>query len=154
MVIKWKGRRERVREGGRGKHTWIWIYNGSQQADRVLSSTKMSRVWKWNQESYRTSTSTSSTTHAMATADKFIKCFSQKRDRERGESGREREKPESTRNTRRGTDLTVPKDMPMKFNTFSSFFFLRGMLHCMRCLSPSLSLFLFLYSFLALVLFR
>lgn len=112
------------RGGGRGRHTWIWIYNGSQQADRVLSSTKMSRVWKWNQESYRTSTSTSSTTHAMATADKFIKCFSRKRDRERERQG-ERERENPNQRGKRNGNRTWPyrKICPWNSIPFLRFFF-------------------------------
>lgn len=140
MVINSKGREGRGE--WEGKHTWIWIYNGSQQADWVLSSTKMSPAG--NGTKNRIEPQPHQRHMRWPQLINSLNASVERRRQKESQKGKEWEresKPESTRDTRLGPDLTVQKDMPMKFNTFSSFFFLWGMLHCMRCLSPSLSLF-------------
>lgn len=139
MVIKSWGRR------GKGGETYMnlnlqWIPAGWQSAEFYENVSS----WKWNQESYRTSTSTSSATHAMATADKFIKCFSRKRDRER-QKGREWVRGRANPNQRgiRDWDRTWPysKICPWNSIPFLRVFSSRDVALYALSLSLSFSLF-------------
>lgn len=145
MVIKSWGRR-----GKGGEHTWIWIYNGSQQADRVLSSTKMSPAGNGTENRIEPQPQPHQRHMRWPQLINSLNA-SVERETERGRKGESEWEGEQTRinegyATGTGLDRTARYAHEIQYLFFG--FFLRGMLHYMRCLSPSLSL------FLSIVLFR